>query len=105
LSYCDTDRQFVVDNFNRIAKISTDISSSSDELEEQLDAINNIIKIIPYIEARMLEGKIIDKISELSNNSKNEDTSEGYDYREVGSYMMADKRNDYYEMFSGLLIK
>ena len=105
LSYCDTDRQFVVDNFNRIAKISTDISSTSDELEDQIDAINNIIQIIPYIDVRTLEKTIIDKISEIEEIKKDKDTLDGYDYREIGSYRAADDRNDYYEMFSGLLIK
>lgn len=105
LSYSDIDRQFVIDNFNRIAEISTNISSTSDELEEQLDAINDIIQIIPYIDARMLEKKILEKLSEIEEKKKDKDTSEGYDFREVCSYRVADNGNDYYEMFSGLLIK
>ncbi|MBR4197388.1 MAG: restriction endonuclease [Bacteroidales bacterium] len=102
LSYCDAEKQFVVDNFNRIAEVSIRISSTSEELEEQLESIKDIVHIIPYIDANKSEAKIIDKLTEVEEKKEKEDSFEGYDVRDV-DFFRTDPKNDFYDMYSSLL--
>ena len=102
IEYDAKQQEILCDNLNYFAAISIQAASTVEECEGLLDCIDEISKHIPYWNSQNYKSEIIDKLSII--DATQEVKYEDYEFREI------DRRNyyhnnDYYDMFSSLLVK